>query len=276
MTRVRGWCFTINNYTADSIRTLDRYPCDYMVYGKEGKGDGKTPHVQGYLYVKNKVSMKTLKKKLSARAHFSKALGTARQNKEYCSKEGDWKERGEMPKDPVKQGHHGDKGGAAGKEYWDEIKAVCKAGDIDDLPSKVFVTQYRTIVAIAKDHATKHKPLPTTTGHWWYGKSGTGKSKTARETYPEAFIKGCNKWWDGYQGEDVVIIEDLDKFNVAMGGDLKRWCDHYSFPAEVKGGGMNIRPAKIIITSQYDISDIWDDKATVDALTRRCKKRKFE
>lgn len=269
MSRSRAWCFTINNYNEDTVLILDRYPCDYMVYGKEGKGVGKTPHIQGYLYVKNKVSLKTLKKKLSSRAHFTVALGTGEQNKAYCSKEGDYKERGSIPQDPKAQG-------AKGKEYWDEIKAAAQAGTLEELPSKVFVTQYRTLVAIAKAHATKHKPLDHTTGHWWYGASGTGKSKTARETYPDAYIKGCNKWWDGYQGEETVIIEDLDKFNVAMGGDLKRWCDHYSFPAEVKGGGMNIRPKRIIITSQYDISEIWDDQATVDALTRRCKKRKFE
>jgi len=165
--------------------------------------------------------------------------------------------------------------GAKGEEYWKDVKEKAQAGRLDEIDNKTYVGMYRTLMAISKDHAQKCAPLENTTGEWWYGASGTGKSRTARTDYPDAYIKPINKWWDGYRGEKVVIIEDLDKFNVAMGGDLKRWCDHYSFPAEVKGGCMNIRPEKIIITSQYDINEIWEDEATVDALSRRCKKRKF-
>ena len=34
---------------------------------------------------------------------------------------------------------------------------------------------------------------------------------------------------------------------------------------------MNIRPLKIVITSQYQMDDIWRDKETLDALRRRFK-----
>jgi len=30
-----------------------------------------------------------------------------------------------------------------------------------------------------------------------------------RKAYPDAFIKGNNVWWDGYQGEKEVIIEEF-------------------------------------------------------------------
>jgi len=266
--RSRGWCFTLNNYHQEDCDKILELEADYIICGKE-KGEAKaTPHLQGYMYWKTQKDFGTIKKILP-KAHWEAAKGTGQENYDYCVKEGDiLLEKGERPQDPKEQG-------SKGAAYWDNVKALAIDGKIDEIDSKLFVTNYNALKGIQKDYMKKCEPLAQTTGAWWYGPSGSGKSKTAREAYPDAYIKGVNKWWDGYRGEEVVIIEDLDKFNVSMGGDLKRWCDHYSFPAEIKGGGMNIRPKKIIITSQYDIGEIWDDKATVDALERRCEKVKF-
>lgn len=50
---------------------------------------------------------------------------------------------------------------------------------------------------------------------------------------------------------------------------MKRWLDRYPFQAQVKGGYMLARPKKIVVTSQYHPSEIWDDEKTVDAIMRR-------
>jgi len=272
MSRSRGWCFTINNPTdADKVSVKElgvSGTCKYLICGEEVGEEEKTPHLQGYIHFSNPRLLNGVSKILP-RAHLTLAKGTGSQNRAYCVKEEKiLVEFGELPKDPKEQGHHG-------AEYWEMIKQSAIDGSIEDVDPKLYVSLYSQLKAISKDHAKNKDPMDHTTGAWWYGPSGSGKSRAAREAYPDAYIKGVHKWWDGYQGQKVVIIEDLDKFNVAMGGDLKRWCDHYSFPAEIKGSGMNIRPELIIITSQYDIHEIWDDQATVDALERRCKKRKF-
>lgn len=43
--------------------------------------------------------------------------------------------------------------------------------------------------------------------HW--GATGLGKSRLVREKYPDAYIKGNNIWWDGYDGQPDVIIEEF-------------------------------------------------------------------
>jgi len=48
----------------------------------------------------------------------------------------------------------------------------------------------------------------------------------------------CNKWWDGYSGQRVVLLEDFRHADLA--DYLKIWTDRYPFTAEIKGG--TVRP----------------------------------
>lgn len=46
----------------------------------------------------------------------------------------------------------------------------------------------------------------------YYGKTGTGKTRTAYELYPNAyFMHECDiRWWDGYDGNNTIIIDMFD------------------------------------------------------------------
>lgn len=69
---------TLNNWTEDKFETVlwfGREHCNYMVVGKE-VGESGTPHLQGYFSLKRKLSILSLKDKLSDRAHFEMARGT--------------------------------------------------------------------------------------------------------------------------------------------------------------------------------------------------------
>ena len=78
------------------------------------------------------------------------------------------------------------------------------------------------------------KATDTLKGEWHYGPTGTGKSRSVRAQYPDAFIKSNDIWWDGYSGEETVIIEEMGPKQIG-GQHMKQWADHYPFKANQKG-----------------------------------------
>jgi len=75
------------------------------------------------------------------------------------------------------------------KVDWDLIKKKAIEGKIDDIPSEIYIKHYSNLIKIAKDHITLDGPTDHLKGIWFHGKSGVGKSKKAREDYPNYYWK---------------------------------------------------------------------------------------
>ncbi len=271
----RNWCFTLNNYTEAEEKKIDDFhqahPDVYIIYGKE-VGDGTphvpdgTPHLQGYIHLPSPRALTYIKRICSVRAHCEKCKGTPAQNIAYCSKGGDITVYGV---EPVTQQ-------AKNKAKQAKLLQLAKEGKIEeiqqDFPGQ-YLSQYRNINQIMTDNMVKPPDLEGPCGLWIYGETGCGKTTAARTEYGTYFSKPCNKWWDGYQGEDCVIIEDMDPNHSKLAYHLKLWTDKWSFTAEVKGGTRSLRPKKVIITSQHSIQDVFhsEGEEAVAAMERRCE-----
>lgn len=103
-----------------------------------------------------------------------------------------------------------------------------------------------------------------------YGKPGVGKSRWATNKFPDYYDKSINKWWDGYSGQDVVLMDDFDKQFKDYHG-LKRWMDGYKVYGEIKGGNVPLMYRYFIITSNYAINELTDDVVLQEAIGRRYK-----
>jgi len=263
----KRWCFTINNYVEEDLTLEDSWDYEYLIYGQE-EGETGTPHLQGFVIFESNKRL-TAVKALHSRAHWEVARGTAQQAAEYCKKDGFWVEFGTPPLTA------GVAGGEAEKARWEAAKLSAMTGDLDDVPADIFVRYYRTLKEIKKDYMHKPDDADSVTGLWLYGPPGVGKSRKARADFPDAYLKMQNKWWDGYQGEENVILDDLD--SSALGHLLKIWADRYSFLAETKGGAIAIRPKQIVVTSNYSIDELWadTDKENHEQL-RQALKRRFK
>jgi len=254
-----SYCFTLNNYDPAGLGGLGLglgLEYSYLIYGKE-VGQSGTPHLQGYVQLLKKTR---ISKKLQQKyGHLEKRKGTVEQAIAYCKKDGDFTEFGEVPLT----------GGEANKRRWEGAWEMAKAGKFEDVPADIRIRSYRTLKEIRKDYMVAPLPNDEMENYWMYGLSGCGKSRYARETYPNAYYKMANKWWDGYQGQDVVIIEDLDERHNCLGHHLKIWGDHGAFLAETKGGAIMIRPKIIFITSNYHPISIWNDENMLEPIKRR-------
>lgn len=269
MSRSRSWCFTLNNFTEHEVIQFKALPCKYIVFGEE-VGEEGTPHLQGYVHFGSQRTLTALKKKPAfSRAHLEVAKADAEVNKDYCTKDAtNVYERGEPPLTKKQVGDNE-------KDRWASIKSLAKQGKLDAIDPKVYIQNYKTLKSIMQDNMPRPKSLDDVCGEWIWGLAGTGKTHSARTLYPDAFIKQRNKWWDGYAGQEVVIMDDIDPYNVALGPYLKDWGDKWSFMAEHKGTSQWIRPKKFIVTSQFPPEAIWKDQETLDAIYRRFHVHKY-
>lgn len=269
----RRWVFTEQGDGGGIKAALeDDELVEYAIAGDEVAPTTGQAHVQGYVFAKKKYTLAGMKKTFSPTAHWEVAQGSHEQNKAYCSKDKHFREYGTFPLEPAEAGRQSE------RKRWERTWELACEGKIDEVDADIRVRYYHTLCKIraAKNKGATDLPHGTLTGTWIYGESGTGKSSYAR-CMPEGapyYLKQCNVWWDGYQGEDWVIIDDIGPTEGQnLTRYLKLWADRTAFPAQFKGGSHPpIRPRHVIVTSQYRIEDIWPDKESQDALNRRFTK----
>lgn len=259
--KYRTWLCTLNNPDQISLEDIHKVLlADYTV-GQLEKGENGTLHFQFYQHFKISKRLSHYKKYLP-QAHCEPVIVDNGADK-YCMKEdtrveGPW----EYGTKPLRRNNKSD---------WDQVYLKAKTGKIDEIPADIRVRCYSQLKKIEKDHIVI-EDAKDVRGVWIYGKSGYGKSRMARRDYPDAYPKLCNKWWDGYQNQKYVIMDDIGLEHKVLGQQLKIWSDRYGCILENKGGAMSSKYEKFIITSQYSIEEIFgEDERTVEALRRRFK-----
>jgi len=261
MSRYRNFTFTHNNYPNTELE--DNLVCRFISYSKEVASTG-TPHLQGYVCFVNALTHDSVREKLPG-CHVEVMKGSLSQNDTYISKMVNPVERGDKPM-------INDNKGRAEQLRWKRALDLAKAGKIEEVDADIQLRHYGTLKRIKADHQPKVLPCDNIKCFWIYGKTGTGKSHTVYSHFPNAYRKEMSdfKWYDNYQMEPIVYLEDLDKYDVKWAGHLKRLSDKWPLKVQIKGSMIDIRPEVVIVTSNYKIEEIWDD-----AITQECLKRRF-
>lgn len=245
----RDWGFTLNNYTSDdeALVLLMAEKSQFIVVGKERGEENGTPHYQGYVYFSNARSFKSMKK-LLPRAHYFVPNGTPDQNATYCRKQkegfGDGMliEKGELPM----QGKRTD---------LTDMVNDCKKGITDkqliEKHTEVYAKYPRFVEKVKLVYERKRDPNDPPQVKCYWGNPGVGKTRTAYEEFKgECYKHDPTKgsWWDGYDGDENVIIDEADKGYIKL-SELLSILDRYPVKVPVKGGFRQFVASKIILTA---------------------------
>lgn len=219
--RAKRWCVTINNYNRADIGQFDilKDKCEYWCFGKEIAPTTNTPHLQCYIVFKNPREAKTCHSIFPSKGHWEKQSpnSSPEQCANYCKKEGDWEEFGNLPV------HAPLIGGAKTAEKWAITKQLAMEGRIEEIDAKIFLGHYKNLKMIKADYKTRPADLDwkQPPNVWIWGPTRTGKSWFARKEIigDNAFYikNAANKWWDKYDGEPYVLIEDMDTTHIYQG-----------------------------------------------------------
>lgn len=285
----RHWIFVRNNYTDDDEHAVFALAleAEAVVCGKEVGEERHTPHLQGAVSFKEQKSGKQLQQMLPGFEHEPKS------KKSLFSSFYGYCEKGEQPKSEWES--HGIKGpnygknadvfsvgmrsidrGDAQKQFWrDQLEAVRKR-KFDDLEPKVAALNLRHLehaVSVEREWKAVLTPLtgsPQSYCEWHYGVPLSGKSHYW-ERFPGAFHWNKEAGWNKYKGQDVVVFDDVDAESCPSAYQVKTWANPMPFSVKVLYEVLEIRPKRLIFTSNDTIRDCWPRAKPLhyEALLRR-------
>lgn len=255
--RTRSWTWTSYILNEEHIQSLD---CDYIIYGREECPTTQKKHLQGFIHLANTKTMSAVKKLFNDKSlHLEPAKGSAEQNRVYCIKDGDFFEKGDMPK----QGKRNDL-----EKIREIVKSSGKMRDVVEI-----ATSYQS-VKMAEQILKYHEPKRVFTAdfkiYWFHGETGSGKTKTAYEMAGDDYYVCLNtgKWWDGYDGHKTVIIDDF-RSNFCCFAELLKILQPYEYRVETKGGTRQLLATIFFITSPYPPDAVYQTREDIKQLIRR-------
>ncbi|ATP66710.1 Rep [Rodent associated cyclovirus 1] len=256
---VKRLCFTLHDYTEseyNGIINVFKTKCTYLIIGKEICPTTQRRHLQGYMYIVILFIFRNLNKSYrfstikrlfcTERVHIELARGSDTDNRRYCSKENDFFEYGTPSTNSRKS-----------NTIQDATEAIRQGHNLQYVAENfdtIYVRHWRGLEKFIE----KIKPPPErdfkTFVKYFYGPPGTGKSRTAlqeaKETNEPIYYKPRGPWWDGYEQQPNVIIDDF--YGWIPYDDLLKILDRYPYRVPIKGSYQIFNSKRIWITSNIE------------------------
>lgn len=229
----------------------------YAIWQVEKAPDTGRLHCQAYCRYTAQVAFSRVVALFSAGGHVTLANGDEQSNIDYCSKEdthvlGPW-EFGKR----AKQGKRNDivvvrdlvKSGKG-------MRTICEtATSYQSMRAGELMLKY---LEPARDSSV----APDV--RWYYGSTGSGKTREALAEFPGAWVSQKDgQWFEGYDAHETCIFDDFRKdfcqFHV-----LLRLLDRHQYRIMCKGGSRQLLATVIIITCPWHPEVLFENRSGED------------
>jgi hypothetical protein len=235
---------------------------------KEGKH-----HIQGYIEFINAISsLKTIKNILKDKAvHLEVRRGTREQARKYCMKE-----ESQIQK-PIELGKWTGQGQRNDiKGMYELLKQGKTPAEICEINPHLYFRYHKAIDKVyntiqAKQEG-KYYPVDVSV---LYGDAGAGKTRYVYDKHGIESVyrltqgNAGNVWYDGYSGQDVLLIDDY--YGWLKYSTFLQTIDNYRIRLSVKGGTTYSRWTKVYITSNVHPTHWYKKQGLTNAMSRRFK-----
>lgn len=223
----------------------------YLVYGQEICPDTGRGHWQGYVELSDKRRVGPIRALFATicvnRIWLGMRLGTPEQARDYAIKDGVSTEYGVLSTAASHQGERTDLQRIIEAIEDGSMSSViqgCREGVIKNHQ------QLKTADRLLAFCEPKRDFQPTVIVH--YGPSGTGKTRLARQLYPDAYVApACApRWWPGYDAHETVLLDEF-RGSFTSFHDLLAIFGRLPYQIEYKGGHRQLLARTFIVTTPF-------------------------
>lgn len=237
----RSIVFTMYDLTlVDKLQRYAQTETEYMRFGRETCPTTGRQHLQGWLQWAGPRQVHRFWEAFG-HPHIQPRKGSVLSNQTYTAKEGDWWEHGTPPA----QGERTD-----WKTAVEQLRTQRVVEVVDTQPHLLPAIRALERYAVLSRQPPKDRDVRTIYIH---GRSGCGKSRALHQAYPDAYWKPQGDWWDGYEGQAVVVLDDY--YGDQPYAQLLRVLDRYPLRLPVKGGFVPAAFTTVVITSNARLDD---------------------
>lgn len=222
----RDWCIT-----AWTEPKFNEEEMRYLIVGKETCPKTGKEHFQCFVKYYKQKRLKGAKELFNKEDHFEPRMGSVESAVEYCKKEGNFQEYGKAQAEKL--------------TVSDILKKDIKY--IKEEYPLLYCRYYKGIERL-QSKGEKWRDINII---YIYGEAGCGKTRFAMERDNVFKLDPPYKWFDGYEGEETLVIDDFKEFSIDRAYILNIM-DGYRLRLETKGSHTWARWTQIIITSNYE------------------------
>lgn len=231
-------------FTSWTQPEFDKKHTKYICWGRERCPDTDREHYQGFIVFDRTYRIPGGKRVLGGgdTAHLESRRGTRKQAIDYCRKDGEFTEWGNVGRRTIEDLLRTD------------IKTIREENPL------FYVRYHRGIEKLLSTPkgGLNFRNIEVT---WLWGATGVGKTRQVMEMESVYKLDPPYQWFDGYEGEDILLLDDFDNETIAR-GMLLNILDGYRLRLPIKGGHTWAEWTKVFVTSnEHPTAYILWDKA---------------